>query len=121
MANFFPGACYTFSNLADGHWQQQFGTRYPMQLSTDNVDINGNSYVNVKSPDQATLQNGEAELFQRMPNKTGNESFSYQVSLADNSAAYSLEIGAGASGYGVSLSNVYSTANQSNHVHLTVD
>jgi hypothetical protein len=121
MSNIFPGACYTFANLTDGHWQQQFGDRYAMQLSTDNVDINGNSYVNVSAPDQATLQNGVTKLFQRMPNITGNESFSYQVSLADNSAAYSLEIGAGASGYGVTLSNVYSTANQSNHVHLTVD
>jgi hypothetical protein len=121
MANIFPGACYTFANLTDGHWQQQLGDRYAMQLSTDNVDINGNSYVNVNNPDQAMLQNGVTKLFQRMPNITGNESFSYQVSLADNSAAYSLEIGAGASGYGVTLSNVYSTANQSNHVHLTVD
>jgi hypothetical protein len=121
MANIFPGACYTYANLTDGHWQQQSGNRYAMQLSTNNTDISGNSYVNVNNPDQAMLQNGVTKLFQRMPNITGNESFSYQVSLADNSAAYSLEIGAGASGYGVTLSNVYSTANQSNHVHLTVD
>lgn len=121
MANIFPGACYTYANLTDGHWQQQSGARYAMQLSTDNTDIKGNSYVNVNNPDQAMLQNGVSQLFQRMPNITGNESFSYQVSLADNSAAYSLNIGAGASGYGVTLSNVYSTANQSNHVHLTID
>lgn len=120
-ANIFPGACYTYANLTNGSWQQQFGDRNTVQISTDNPQINGQSYVNVKSPDQATLQNAVNELFQRMPNVTGNESFSYQVSLADNSAAYNLAIGASASGYGVDLSNVYSNGNQSNHVHLTVD
>jgi hypothetical protein len=120
-ANLFPGACYTYANLTNGSWQQQAGPRYALQVSTDNPQINGQSYVNVNSPDQATLQNAVTELFQRMPNITGNESFSYQVSLADNSAAYNLAIGASASGYGVDLSNVYSNGNQSNHVHLTVD
>lgn len=121
MSNIFPGACYTYANLTNGSWQQQFGNRYAMQLSTDNVNINGSSYVNVKSPDQATLQNGVTQLFQRMPNITANESFSYQVEEAENSAAYSLNIGAAASGYGISLSNVYSTSNQSKHVHMTID
>ena len=120
-ANIFPGACYTYANLTNGSWQQQAGDRNTVQISTNNPQINGQSYINVKSPDQATLQNAVNELFQRMPNITGNESFSYQVSLADNSAAYNLAIGASASGYGVDLSNVYSNGTQSNHVHLTVD
>lgn len=121
MANIFPGACYTYANLTNGSWAQQFGARNGLQISTDNVNINGSSYVNVKSPDQATLQDAVTQLFQRMPNITANESFAYQVSLADNSAAYNLNIGASASGYGVDLSNVYSNGSQSNHVHLTID
>jgi hypothetical protein len=120
-ANIFPGACYTYANLTNGSWQQQFGDRYTVQVSTDNPQINGTSYINVSNPDQATLQNAVSELFRRMPNITGNESFAYQVSLADNSAAYNLNIGASASGYGADLSNVYSNGNQSSHVHLTVD
>lgn len=121
MANLFPGACYTYANLTNGSWAQQFGARNGLQISTDNVNINGHSYVNVSNPDQATLQNAVTQLFQRMPNVTANESFAYQVSLADNSAAYNLNIGASASGYGVDLSNVYSNGSQSNHVHLTID
>ena len=120
-ANIYPGACYTYANLTNGSWAQQMGARNGLQISTDNVNINGSSYVNVKSPDQATLQNAVTQLFQRMPNSTGNESFAYQVSLADNSSAYNLNIGASASGYGVDLSNVYSNGSQSNHVHLTID
>jgi hypothetical protein len=83
--------------------------------------MSGKSYEYVSNPDQGTLQNGVNELFKRVPNTTGNESFFYQVSLAQTSAAYSLSIGAAASGYGVSLANTYSTSSQSNHVHMTID
>ncbi len=121
MANIVPGLCYTYANLTDGAWGQQAGSRYKIQLSCDQPNMSGNSYQYVSNPDQGTLQNGVNELFKRVPNTTGNESFFYQVSLEQNSAAYSLNIGAAASGYGVSLSNTYSTSNQSNHVHMTID
>jgi hypothetical protein len=121
MANIVPGLCYTYANLTDGAWGQQSGDRYTIQLSCDQPNMSGKTYQTVSNPNQATLQNGVNELFKRVPNTTGNESFFYQVSLEESSAAYSLNIGAAASGYGVSLSNTYSTANQSNHVHMTID
>jgi hypothetical protein len=121
MANIVPGLCYTYANLTDGAWNKQEGSRYMVQLSCTQPNMNGKSYQNVSNPDQGTLQNGVNALFSRVPNTTGNESFFYQVSLAQTSAAYSLSIGAAASGYGVSLSNAYSTSSQSNHVHMTVD
>jgi hypothetical protein len=121
MANIVPGLCYTYANLTDGAWGQQSGDRYMVQLSCDQPNMSGKSYQNVSNPSQATLQNGVNELFKRVPNTTGNESFFYQVSLEESSAAYSLNIGAAASGYGVSLSNTYSTSSQSNHVHMTID
>ena len=121
MANIVPGLCYTYANLTDGAWGQQSGDRYTIQLSCDQPNMSGKTYQTVSNPSQATLQNGVNELFKRVPNTTGNESFFYQVSLEESSAAYSLNIGAAASGYGVSLSNTYSTANQSNHVHMTID
>ncbi|HEX3934615.1 MAG TPA: hypothetical protein VHW43_08035, partial [Puia sp.] len=121
MANIVPGLCYTYANLTDGSWNKTEGNRYMTALSCDEPNMNGKSYVNVANPAQKTLQDGVNTLFSRLPNSTGNESFTYQVSLADNSAEYSLSIGAAASGYGVSISNVYSTANQSNHVHMTID
>ena len=121
MANIVPGLCYTYANLTDGAWGQQSGDRYSIQLSCDQPNMSGKSYTTVSSPSQATLQNGVNTLFSRVPNTTGNESFFYQVSLEESSAAYSLNIGAAASGYGVSLSNTYSTSSQSNHVHMTID
>ncbi len=121
MANIVPGLCYTYANLTDGSWNKTEGSRYMTALSCTEPNMNGKSYVNVANPSQKTLQDGVNTLFSRLPNSTGNESFTYQVSLADNSAEYSLSIGAAASGYGVSISNVYSTANQSNHVHMTID
>jgi hypothetical protein len=121
MANIVPGLCYTYANLTDGAWGQQSGDRYTIQLSCDQPNMSGKSYQTVSNPSQATLQNGVNELFKRVPNITGNESFFYQVSLEESSAAYSLNIGAAASGYGVSLSNTYSTASQSTHVHMTID
>ena len=121
MANIVPGLCYTYANLTNGAWGQTPGSRYTTQLSCDQPNMSGKSYVYVSNPDQGTLQNGVNELFKRVPNTTGNESFFYQVSLAQTSAAYSLSIGAAASGYGVSLANTYSTSSQSNHVHMTID
>ncbi len=121
MANIVPGLCYTYANLTDGAWNKQTGSRYTIQLSCTQPNMSGKSYQNVANPDQGTLQNGVNALFSRVPNTTGNESFFYQVSLAQTSAAYSLSIGAAASGYGVSLSNAYSTSSQSNHVHMTID
>jgi hypothetical protein len=121
VANIYPGACYTYAHLTDGSWQAQTGVRNALQVSTDNPNCKPPTFVTVNSPDQATLANAVAELFNRMPHSTANEGFTYQVSLADNSAAYNLQIGAAASGYGADLSNVYSTGNQSNHVHLTID
>jgi hypothetical protein len=121
MANIVPGLCYTYANLTDGAWGQQSGDRYTIQLSCDQPNMSGKSYTTISNPSQATLQNGVNTLFSRVPNITGNESFFYQVSLEESSAAYSLNIGAAASGYGVSLSNTYSTSSQSNHVHMTID
>jgi hypothetical protein len=121
MANLVPGNCYTYANLTDGAWGQQSGARYTQQLSCDQPNMHGKSYVNVPDANSTMLQNGVNTLFGRLPNTTGNESFFYQVSLTENSAAYSLSIGAAASGYGVSISNNYSDASQSKHVHMTID
>jgi hypothetical protein len=121
MANIVPGLCYTYANLTDGAWGKQPGSRYKIQLSCTQPNMSGKSYENVSNPDQGTLQDGVNEIFKRVPNTTGNESFFYQVSLAQTSAAYSLSIGAAASGYGVSLGNTFSTSSQSNHVHMTID
>ncbi len=121
MANLYPGACYTYANLTDGQFGPTLGARYTQALSCNEPNMKGKSYVYVSNPDQTMLTNGVNTLFSRLPNTTGNESFFYQVSLTENSAAYSLSIGAAASGYGVSISNNYSDASQSKHVHMTID
>jgi hypothetical protein len=120
-ANIYPGACYTYANLTNGSWKETTGARYPIMITTDNPNVKGLPYVVVKDPNMGTLYAAVAKLFSGMSKSTGNESLTYQVSEAENSAAYNLQIGAAASGYGVDLSNVYSTGNKSNHVHITID
>jgi hypothetical protein len=120
-ANIYPGACYTYANLTNGSWKEQTGARNTLQITTDNPNIRGNSYENVQRPNVGTLETAVNKLFSRLPRGGGEESLTYQVSEATNSAVYNLAIGAAASGYGVDLSNVYSTGNQSNHVHITID
>ena len=120
-ANIYPGACYTYANLTNGSWKEQTGARNPIMITTNNPNVKGPSYVIVKDPNVGTLNSAVAKLFAGMNNTNATESLTYQVTEAENSATYNLEIGATASGYGVDLSNVYSTANQSNHVHITID
>jgi hypothetical protein len=119
-ANIFPGACYTYASLTDGSWKQQEGTRNSVTITTDNPNTKV-PYVTVQNPSMATLYAAVAKIFSGFKNTNGNESLTYQVSEAENSATYNLQIGAAASGFGADLSNVYSTGNQSNHVHLTID
>ena len=122
-ANIYPGACYTYDHLTDGSWNEQKGARNPLTISTDNPNIvkGGHSFTVVQTPDKAHCDDAIATLFRGYSNVNGNESTSYQVTQADNAASYNLAIGAGASGYGVDVSNQYSTGNQSLHVHLTID
>jgi hypothetical protein len=119
-ANIYPGACYTYANLTNGSWKEQTGARDVLMITTDNPDAK-TSYVTVQNPNMGTLNAAVAKLFAGMKGKTGNESLSYNVTEAENSSTYNLQIGAAASGYGVDLSNVYTTGNQSNHVHMTID
>ncbi len=119
--NIYPGACYTYDNLTNGKWQAQQGVRNTITVTTDNPNMNGKSYINVQNPNIATIEYAVSQLFSRMKKSTGNESLTYQVTDAENSAAYNLQVGAAASGYGVDLSNVYSTGNSSTHAHMTID
>ncbi len=118
--NIFPGACYTYDNINSGKWQPQPGARNTIQLSTNITDVKGKTYVYVKNPNSGTIGTGVAQLVSRFGHSSANEGTSFVTSLATSSAMYNISIGAGVSGYGVDLTNVYSTANQSNHVHLTI-
>jgi len=120
-AHIYPGACYTYANLTNGSWKEQTGARNPIMITTDNPNIKGLPYVVVQNPNDGTLYAAVDKLLAGAGKTTGNESLAYQVTDAENSATYNLQIGAAASGFGVDLSNVYSTGNQSNHVHLTID
>lgn len=121
VANIYPGACYTYEHLTDGSWQEQTGARNPITISTDNPNVKGLSYVTVANPSVATIESAVAQIYSRFDATTANESTAYQVCEQENSATYNLQIGATASGYGLSFSDVYGTGNQSSHVYLTVD
>jgi hypothetical protein len=119
-ANIYPGACYTYANLTNGSWKEQTGARNAIMITTDNPNA-ATSYVTVQNPNVGTLNAAVSKLFAGMKGPAATESLAYNVTEAENSSTYNLQIGAAASGYGVDLSNVYTTGNQSNHVHMTID
>jgi hypothetical protein len=119
-ANIYPGACYTYASLTDGSWKETTGDRYAIMVTTDNPNA-ATSYVTVQNPNVGTLYAAVAKLFAGMKGPAGTESLTYNVSNAENSSTYNLQIGAAASGYGVDLSNVYTNGNSSSHVHMTID
>jgi hypothetical protein len=116
----YPGACYTYGNLTSGDWNEQRGERNPLQITTDNPNTKV-AYVNVKDPNDGELKAAVTKIFSGMNRTNANGSSIYQVSHVENSAAYNLQIGASASGYGIDISNVYGTMNQSTHAHVTID
>ena len=119
-ANIYPGACYTYANLTNGSWKETTGPRNPLMITTDNPNAT-TSYITVQNPNVGTLYAAVAKLFEGMKGPAATESLAYTSTSVENSSTYNLQIGAAASGYGVDLSNVYTTGNQSNHVHLTID
>lgn len=119
-----PGAVYYYDDLMNGKFKQITDTRYPIILTTDNSNIDGDSYVVVDHPDQVNLQNGVTKLKQRFTkdiNQVGNGTFPYKVYESSNSSDMSLKIGADITGYGFSASADYGKATSSHNEKLTVD
>jgi len=121
-AHIYPGACFTYANLTNGSWKEQQGARNSITIGTSNTNIKSgyHTYTQVNTPDVNHVNDAIAQL-KRGFNGCANEDTYYQVTEVDNEAIYNLAIGAGASGYGLDVSNQYNTGNQSNHVHLTID
>jgi len=121
-AHIYPGAVFTFDNLTNGSWKEQQGARNSITIGTSNTNIKSgfHTYTQVNSPDVNHVNDAIATL-KRGFNGCANEDTYYQVTEVDNEAVYNLAIGAGASGYGLDVSNQFNTGNQSNHVHLTID
>lgn len=121
-SHIYPGAIYTFENFYNGSYKEQTGTRHPMSLVLDNLNASGSSYVTVANPWMGTVNDGCRKLAKELPNKnSATEDFTYQVYETGNSAAQSLQISGGASGYGITASGSYSTASSSNTISLTID
>ena len=120
IANITPGACFLYSNISSGNWQEQTGARNTIQISADIHGVTGNTYVYVQNPNLGTIGTATNQLIAGFGNNSYNMGASFQTTIANSSAAYNVTIGAGVSGYGADLTNVYSTGSQSNHVHLTI-
>lgn len=119
-----PGAVYYYDDLMNGKFKQITDTRYPIILTTDNSNIDGDSYVVVESPNQVNLQDGVTKLKQRFTkdiSQVANGTFPYKVYESSNSSDMSLKIGADVTGYGFSASADYGRSTSSHDEKLTVD
>ena len=119
-----PGAVYYYDDLMNGKFKQITDTRYPIILTTDNSNIDGDSYVVIENPDQVNLQDGVTKLKQRFTkdiNLVGNGTYPYKVYESSNSSDMSLKIGADVTGYGFSASADYGRSSSSHDEKLTVD
>ena len=121
-SHLYPGAIYTFDNFYNGSYKEQTGTRNPLSLVIDNTDASGSSYITVSNPWMGTMNDGVRKLTRELPSKNaGAESFTYQVYETGNSAAQSLQVSGGASGYGITASASYGTSSTSNTINITID
>jgi hypothetical protein len=69
-----------------------------------------------------TMNDGVRKLTRELPVKNGGaESFTYQIYETGSSALQSLQVSGGASGYGVTASDSYSTSGASNSINITID
>jgi hypothetical protein len=120
----YPGAIYTYDNLFNGNFKEEFTGRNPIILSTDNTNISGDSYEVVAQPNQINLTNSVTKLFQRftsVPSATGIKTFPYRIFESSNSADLNLKLGADASGYGVSFNGFVAQKKDSKTEYLTID
>ncbi len=119
-----PGAIYYYDDLINGKFKELTDARYPIILTTDNPNIEGDSYVVVEHPDAVNLQDAVTKLRQRFTKdiyQVGTGSFPYKVYEYSNSSDMSMKIGADATGYGFSASGSYSKSTSSHDEKLTVD
>lgn len=120
-AHIYPGAIYTYDNLYNGSFKEENANRNPIVIGSDNPNMNGSTYEEVSDPNSFSIHNAIAKLYQRFTGAAANESFSQQVYEYANSSDFGLKVGAGASGYGFSVSNVFSMNNKQYHYYLTID
>lgn len=120
-ANIYPGAIYTFDHLMDGSFLPQPGARNPIIISTDNHNMNGDSWVQIDNPTVYHIRNGVATLFSRFSDKGGNGASPMQLYESYNTADWTLKLNAGGSAWGASLNNSFQNSDKSQHRYLTID
>ena len=120
-ANIYPGAIFAALDYVHGDYKPQKGARHPIDIATDNPNVDGSSFVTVKDPSPERIRDAVATLFHRMKGKAATDGFSSQVYESSNNSSWALQVSGGASFFGVSASNAFSTKNASSSVRLTVD
>ncbi len=117
----YPGAIYSFDNLSSGNFKEESTGRNPIFITTDNTNINGNSYEYVQQPNQVNIQNSITKLFQRFPATATNKASPMRMYATDNSSDLNIKLGVDASGYGVSFDGFVSKQKDERTEYLTVD
>jgi hypothetical protein len=92
-----------------------------MELDTDNPNINGSSGVQVKNPSIVTSRDAIATIYHRMTGPAANEATAFQVYKSYTSSDLNMQISGGASGFGLSFSDAFSSNSSSSSLSLTID
>jgi len=120
-SHIYPGAIFTFENFYHGQYKEQAGARNPMELDTDNPNIKGSSGVEVKDPSIVTTHDAIATLYRRMSGPAGNESTAFQAFQSYTSSDLNMQISGGASGFGISFSDAFSSDTSNSSLSMTID
>src|ERR1019366_3502039 len=120
-SHIYPGAIFTFNDFYGGQYKEQAGKRNPMSLYTDNPNIKGSSGVEINDPSIISCHDAIATIYRRFTGPAANEATSFDALESSNSADLNMQISGGASAYGVSFSDAFTTSNSSTSIALTID
>lgn len=120
-SHIYPGAIFTFNDFYGGQYKEQAGKRNPMSLYTDNPNIRGSSGVAINDPNIISCHDAIATIYRRFTGPAANEATSFDALQSSNSADLNMQISGGASAYGLSFSDAFSSSNSSTSISVTID
>jgi hypothetical protein len=122
MPHIYPGAIYTYGSYISGAFQTPSAPRNPITIFTDNYNVSGDNSVVISNPNQASIQNAVAQLYNRLPaNISANGSTTYSYYESYNTAGLALKLSAGGSGYGFKFSDNFGENQSSHSQYITID
>lgn len=119
--NIYPGAIYTFDNFFSGSFKNETAARNPIRITSSAPGISGKNYEDVTNPSPSTIKYAVNTLFNRMPAGNAISRYTHLLYECNSAADMALKIGAGASGYGISVNFDFNNQKKSEHRYFMID